>query len=177
MSCTVAEKLGVTPHLSPLLRKARRLGLATPDALLRLAVQRGCRHYAPPDFDLLVEAPGPAQFSDLELAIALCSAAQCYEPVYVRCAAQLLGGPNTTSVALAQLARMERCEAVVAHIATAAILFDRGHESFWENVLALLPGVTPVKPGVLPHSSRFVLHSGVVDPRRPRPAIVWLRAG
>jgi len=42
---TVATKLGTTTHLSPLLRKARRLGLG-PAELRALAVQRGCRHYS-----------------------------------------------------------------------------------------------------------------------------------
>lgn len=41
---TLAEKLGTTAHLSPLLRKAARLGLGAAE-LRALAVQRGCRHY------------------------------------------------------------------------------------------------------------------------------------
>ena len=81
MQRTLAEHLGSTPHLSPLLHKARRLGFSTSDSLLRLAVRRGCTHYAPPDYDpAQVVDPGEEQISDLELAIALCSAAQQYDP-------------------------------------------------------------------------------------------------
>jgi hypothetical protein len=41
---TLAAKLGTTTHLSPLLMKARRLGLGVED-LERLAIQRGCDYY------------------------------------------------------------------------------------------------------------------------------------
>ena len=41
---TLASKLGTTTHLSPLLHKARRLGLDG-EKLQILAVQRGCDHY------------------------------------------------------------------------------------------------------------------------------------
>lgn len=42
---TLARRLGTTAHLSPLLMKARRLGLRVPEDLERLAVRRGCRYY------------------------------------------------------------------------------------------------------------------------------------
>jgi hypothetical protein len=42
---TLAEKLGSPPHLSPLLRKARNLGLDA-DGLERLAIARGCDYYS-----------------------------------------------------------------------------------------------------------------------------------
>src|SRR5213075_2678387 len=42
---TLAQKLGMTVHLSPLLHKARRLGLGQRE-LEVLVVQRGCRHYS-----------------------------------------------------------------------------------------------------------------------------------
>jgi hypothetical protein len=44
---TLAEKLGTTTHLSPLLQKARRLGLGAND-LEQLAIQRGCDYSRPP---------------------------------------------------------------------------------------------------------------------------------
>ena len=42
---TLAAKLGTTTHLSPLLHKARRLGLG-PREVEILAVQRRCVHYS-----------------------------------------------------------------------------------------------------------------------------------
>jgi hypothetical protein len=42
---TLAHKLGTTPHISPLLMKARRLGLPTGEHREALAVARGVRYY------------------------------------------------------------------------------------------------------------------------------------
>lgn len=177
MTGTLAEHLGSTPHLSPLLHKARRLGFPTGDSLVRLAVRRGCTHYAPPDYDpAQVADPGEAQFSNLELAVALCSAAQKYDPRLLRCAAQMLGADDVDARALVRAARMERCEAVVRHIALAGVEADSERASFWREVAAGLPVWPPPPAGVLPHPSRFLLQSGVVGPRRARGArSVWLK--
>src|SRR5438034_1898781 len=62
----LAARLGTTTHLSPLLRKARRLGLG-PGELEILAVQRDCRHYSngtEPEEPLASER----EFSNEELA-------------------------------------------------------------------------------------------------------------
>ncbi|MGP1609301.1 MAG: hypothetical protein ACTS5G_01245, partial [Burkholderiales bacterium] len=165
MHRTLAEHLGGTPHLSALLHKARRLGLPTPDALLKLAVRRGCTHYAPADYaPSQVSDPGPEVLSNMELAIALCSAAQKYDPKWVRCAAQLLGSEDIDAASLVRAARMERCEAVIRHIASAAVEADGERETFWRNVLTQLPTRPSPPAGVLPHASRFMLCSGVVGP-------------
>lgn len=56
---TLARRLGATAHVSPLLQKARRLGLATPEDLERLAVRRGCLYYdVRQDFEGLREEQG-----------------------------------------------------------------------------------------------------------------------
>lgn len=65
---SLAHKLGTTTHISPLLMKARRLGLRGAEDLCTLAVQRGCRHYCQgtePEGELLAES----QFSNEELAL------------------------------------------------------------------------------------------------------------
>jgi len=70
---TLAAKLGTTSHLSPVLRKAHRLGLG-PRELEVLAAQRGCSHYSngsEPEEPLALEE----EFSNEELAIALLSTA------------------------------------------------------------------------------------------------------
>jgi hypothetical protein len=171
---TIAEVLGGTPHLSPVLRKARRIGLRSVDDLLRLAVLRGCNHYGRPDFEETpVKDPGPNVFTDLDLAIALCSGAQINDPLVIRCAAQLLGSEEINPSQLARRARMERCEVVVAHIATAAAQGDVGRSDFWNVVLADLGPVKPPKPGVLPHRSRFMLQSGIAAPNGR--LTIWLR--
>ena len=53
---TTAHCLGETAHMSPLRRRARRLGVGDLESLIGLAVKRGCSHYAaagrpPPDCD------------------------------------------------------------------------------------------------------------------------------
>jgi len=176
MKATLAERLGSTPHLSPLLRKMRRLGFGDPDALLRLAVRRGCAHYAPPDYHpAQVRDPGTDRLSNLDLAVALCSAAQEYDPRLVRCAAQLLSSGEIDAAALVRAAQMERCEPVIAHIAQAAVEFDSGHAAHWRTVLARLRVRRPPPAGTLPHRSRFMLEVGLTDPRAPKPRAVWLR--
>lgn len=171
---TMAESLGGTAHLSPLLRKLRRLGLATPAALLRLAVRRGCRHYAPAG-DEVVSDPGRPRVSDAELAVAMISAAQDYDPQLVRCAAQLLGASAIRPREVARLAAMERCGATVRHIAEAAVTGDQAHAAFWHDVLAALPATPPLRRGVLPHASRFMSQSGWGRGQPPEGRSVWLR--
>ena len=84
---TIAEQIGQTPHLSPLLRRLRSAGLAEPDDLRRLAVARGCWHYRRPDDDVRPPSdPGPEIVSNLELAMGMLTAAQSFDPVLVRCA-------------------------------------------------------------------------------------------
>ena len=174
---TIAENLGGTAHLSPLLRKVRRCGLHGPDDLLRLAVRRGCRHYTPADYDeAAVIEPGLAQLSDLEVAMALMTAAQTYDPQWLRCAAQLLGSPAIRAGAVVRMAVMERCVPIVRHIAEAAVRYDDVGRDFWTDVLVALPAGRPVRPGVLPHPTRFVAQTGVTNPRRQADRrTVWLR--
>lgn len=174
---TIAQNLGQTAHLSPLLHKAKRLGLNSADDLLKLAVERGCKHYAPSDYRPgQVCEPGLAAFSDAELAIALISGAQRYDPLYIRCAAQLMGAPHMDPSAVCRLALMERCSTVLRHIARAGYENDKERTSFWGDILQRLPISQPVKAGILPHSSRFQSITGLVNPRHPGiPRAVWLR--
>jgi len=177
-SITVAEILGSTPHLSPLLRKVNELGFDSPDALLRLAVKRGCSHYAPSDYEpSAVNDPGYERLSDAELAIALVSGAQEYDPQRVRCAAQLLGGRSITPETVARLAVMERCEPVIAWIAQAALKYDEPeHHARWTELLDRMHVRRPIASGRLPHPSRFTLQTGITGPKQlGAPRAVWLR--
>lgn len=159
----VANTYGSTAHLSPLLRKMKHLGFPTPDSLLRLAVARGCAHYALANEATADEMkdPGTEVLSDIELGIAMISGAQDYSPQLMRCAAQLLSGPNIDPRALARAARMERCTPLLRYIAEQARQQDEGHESYWESVLANLPRATHSRPSESwPHPSRFMLLAG-----------------
>ena len=175
---SVSERLGGTPHLSPLLRKARRLGLASPDSLLALAVKRGCIHYTPPGFIAAeVIEPGESRLSDVELAVALISGAQEFDPQRIRCAAQLLGSPNVHPEIAARLATMERCEQILAHIAQSALRGDAPERAgFWQSLLSRIKSRPAVASGVLPHPSRFMVQSGFTRFHLTGPsASVWLK--
>lgn len=154
---TLAAKLGTTTHLSPLLHKARRLGLG-PRELETLAAQRGCRHYssgAEPEQSLASES----EFSNEELAVALLSTALPYDPHSIRCGAAMLSADGNHPGRLARMAVMERCVTPVRHVAEAGQRFEP-ENSFWKDLLTALPGVPPPKPGVLPHPTRFVAMTG-----------------
>ena len=155
---TLARKLGTTEHISPLLMKARRLGLRGVEDLCTLAVQRGCRHYwqgHEPEGELLTQA----QLSNEELALALLSIAGTYDPHAIRCGAAMLGAAGNDPATLARLARWERSEQVVRYIAECGMKFEPDN-SFWSELLALLPGTPPPKDGVMPHPTRFVAMNG-----------------
>lgn len=179
---TLAKKLGLPVHHSLLLRKAGRLGLHDTPALIGLAVARGCRHYRGGSEPVPSEPISRAVFSDEELAIALLSPCLPYSPRAVRVGAQTLGSRGNQPWRLALLARQERAEAVVRHVAAAGWQTEP-QEPFWQGLLAALPATSPtrstVPPGVLPHPSRFRSETGLVPPLAPvrggSPAVTWLR--
>jgi hypothetical protein len=158
---SVANTYGSTAHVSPLLHKARRLGLATPDALLRAAVARGCVHYAPADYNKeTLSDPGADRLTDAELGIAMISGAQVYSPQLMRCAAQLLSGTRVNATEMVRLARMERCEPLLGYIAEQASQWDEGREMFWKSVMAALPRARGLRSDAWPHPSRFMVQAG-----------------
>jgi len=168
---TLAAKLGTTTHLSPLLRKARRLGLQAAE-LERLAIERGCDYYGggelTPSVHVSVE-----QLSNAELAIALVNTALRYDPQTLRLGAAMLSAEGNSPGEIARLAVMERCERVVRYIAEAGLKFEPGN-AFWPRLLDLLPVTAPPRSGVLPHPTRFVAMTGFTR-RGPETVIEWIR--
>lgn len=173
----LAHLWGSTPHVSPLLRKARHLGYPTADDLLGLAVARGCRHYGPADdrYEELKEC-GKERFSNTELSVALLSGSLAGDAHHIRVAAQLLGAPDIDLKQLSRLAQMERCVPILRHIAEAGFRADHERQSFWKELLESLPRSAPVPEGRLPHPSRFMSQPGWTPPSRPRRQATWLRA-
>lgn len=188
-SVTLAGRLGTTAHLSALLMKARRLGLATPMDLEKLAVSRGLRYYDSHGDSLkedellpLAEASEMERgLSNEELAIALLSPSAPYSQQRLRMGAAMLAAEGNRPESIASLALRERCEAVVRHVASC------GHEvepenSFWDKLLGLLPSGHPELPlDALPHPTRFVAMTGItrngvgnlkqwIRPRSPLPS-------
>ncbi len=180
---TLAHRLGTTTHVSPLLMKARRLGLRVPEDLERLAVQRGCDYYAGGG-DLTTVArdaapaastmmADPASFSNEELAVALLSIGLPYSQHRVRLGAAMLAVGSNSARKLAQAAIHERCETVVRYIALCGSRVEP-ENTFWDELLRELPE-RPMPPvDTLPHITRFVAMTGFT--RRGRETIMqWIR--
>lgn len=170
---TLAHKLGTATPVSWVRQSARRLGLETEKDLVDEAVARGCFHYmdragAPP-----AQRVSEDQFSNEELAIALLTIANPYEPWLVRVGAMMLSHPGNNVRKLARYAEQERSEVVVRDIAVAGKRYEP-ENSFWSELLALLPETEPPKSGVLPHHSRYVSIPGKVGPGKIGKT-VWLR--
>ena len=163
---TLAEKLGIPTHHSILLRKAREIGLNDSSALIGLAVVRGCQHYRGGPEQVPTMPPSRAAFSDEELAIALLSPCLPYNSRAVRVGAQMLGSRSNQPRRLALLARKERAESVVRHIAAAGQRTEP-QESFWPELLMALSPAASLRAGVLPHPSRFYMETGRTDPSNP----------
>ena len=168
---TLATMLGTTTHLSPLLRKARRLGLDA-EGLERLAVQRGCDYYQ--EGEPLPPPTISAQaFSNAELAIALLHSGLRYDPQTLRLGAAMLSAEGTSPDEIARMAVLERCEGVVRYVAEAGRKFEPDN-SFWSRLLVLLPAVPPPRSGVVPHPTRFVAMTGLTR-RGVETVVEWIR--
>lgn len=168
---TLAEKLGTTTHISPLLLKAERLGLDA-DRLDQLAIQRGCDYYHDgtpiPHIHVSEE-----QFSNEQLAIALLNLALRYNPQSIRLGAAMLGAEDNDPVAIARLAKMERSEAIVRYVAAAGQKYEPANQ-FWPRLLALLPVTPDPKSSVVPHPTRFIAMTGITR-RGVETVIQWIR--
>ena len=90
----------------------------------------------------------------------------------IRAAAQLLSGRYTDQAALAHLARTERCEPVLLHIAAAAARVAPDQEP-WAFLRKHLRSRHSLRTDALPHWSRFVLQSGYTPAGRGQ-HIEWL---
>jgi len=169
---TLAEKLGILPHASPLLAKASRLRLHSAELLESLGVSRGCWHYRSPD---IANPPdiSESDFSNEELAIALLSPCLPYSPHTIRVGAAMLGATGNDPEVLARLAVDEGTIGPVRYIASAALGFEP-ENPFWRRLLDRLPESPPVADGLMPHPTRFVSMTGMTRAGVGRIA-VWLR--
>src|SRR5271165_3664705 len=166
---SLAREIGDIGSCSVLLRRVNRLSINSVRDFIRLAVARGCRHYAPSyppaGFD-----PGFDAIANEELVALLLLGENEFEPVAVRCAAQLAGRCNPER--LARVAKLERIGRVLSYISEAGSAQDSTNRVFWLHLRALLGEQDPIADGVLPHWSRFVSQTGVT--RNGGGDIKWL---
>ena len=158
---TLARKLGDTAHISGLAIRLGRLGGAgsrLPDWLLKVAVERGAKHYQR-DFDPSLPPDNP-RISDEEIGIALCLAEQPYRLDNLRAASQLLSSPRVAPQRLARLAEMERVEPVLLHIAAACARVNEAMEP-WATLRSRLHPRRTLRADALPHWTRFAILPGL----------------
>lgn len=153
----LAKRMGMTAHISPLLQKAKRLGLVTPEDLELLALARGLRYFGTTD-----RAPeiSTALFSNEELAIALMSPSAPYSMNRLRMAGALMAADDVSVERLVHLARQERCLAIVSYIAKCALMVEP-ENPFWQKILHATPNTQKVAVDILPHVSRFSAMTGM----------------
>ncbi len=180
---TLAHKLGTTAHMSPLLMKARRLGLHGAEDLERLAIRRWCRYYDlhgdsmrlcedSPRYGGATLEPSSA-LSNEELAVALLSICLADSQYRLRVGAAMLGAEGNSPTAIAQLATRERCNMVVRYVARCGLKVEP-ENPFWKELLASLPDTPDPAIDVLPHLTRFVAMTGIT--RRGKETIMqWVR--
>jgi hypothetical protein len=158
---SLAGKLGDTVHVSGLaMRLARSSGTGNrlPEWLLKIAVERGAKHYQR-EFDPSLPPDNPA-ISDEELGIGLCLGQMPDDPWLIRAAAQLLSSPRVNPQRLALLAKMERVEPVLLHIAAAAKRVDALSEP-WASLRQQLHSRRTIRTEMLPHWTRFAILPGL----------------
>jgi hypothetical protein len=170
---TLAEKLGLPPHDSPLLKKAAGLGLG-PAELQTLAVQRGCRHYSTGD-EPVEPLASEDQCSNEELAVALLCIALPYDFRGFRCGAAVLGIEGVSPERIGQLAIQEQSAVPIRYVAEIGMRFEPWN-LFWKELLDVLPPCAAPPQGVLPHPTRFVAMTGFT---RKGPGFIaeWHRPG
>jgi hypothetical protein len=169
---TLGDKLGLASKTSPLLEKAKAMGLSSGESLEALGVGRGCSHYSIPGKDAAPDIPESA-FGNEELAIALLSPELPYSPRGIRIAACMMGSVGNQPVSLVELAIKERAIEPVRYIATSALTFEP-ENSFWHEILELLPPCRLSEVGVMPHPTRFVSMTGMTR-NGVEKVTVWLR--
>lgn len=161
VASTLARRLGDTPHVSGLAIRLARVsgaGERLPEWLLKVAIERGAKHYQG-DFDPALPPDNPA-ISDEEIGVSLCLGGMPDNPRLIRAAAQLLSSPRIDAVRLARLAEMERVEPVFLHIAAAAHQVDAWLEP-WAALRRLLHSRRHVRTDALPHWTRFAILPGL----------------
>lgn len=170
---TLAQKLGDTAHVSGLaIRLARVSGAGgrLPEWLLKVAVERGAKHYQR-DFDPSLPPDNPTIPVE-EIGVALCLGQLPYDPMAIRAAAQLLSSPKTDPKQLTRLAVMERVEPVLLYVAALAERFVPELEP-WAYLRAHLHSRRAPRADALPHWSRFVSQTGYTPAGRGQ-HIEWL---
>jgi hypothetical protein len=144
------------------------------DQLLRVAIARGCRHYA------TLLAAGESGSDEPTLSHETLGAALLRGPAdadtfqAIRCGAMVLSDLGNSAEGMVRESRRLGVEHRLAHIARLGLSADQ-HVEFWQRLVKLLPSRSSAdEEGFLPGVSRFTSESRLIGPRRAS-ARVWLR--
>jgi hypothetical protein len=161
--------------------KAKRVGLPDPEDLERLAVLRGLRYYDSHG-DSTASSPGQSQpptaslhdsFTNEELAVALISPAAPYSMQRLRMGAAVMAADGNDPEMIARLAKWDRSESIVRHIASCGQRAEPDHP-FWSQLLDTLPESAPLPVDALPHLTRFVAMTGLTRSGKGQ-TMQWIR--
>lgn len=149
---------------SKVLKKARQHGLAGPEDLEQLAIERGCDYY---DLRNVVRegmpsGPRAPGFTNEELAVALLVPAH-RSLLRTRMGAAMLGASGNDPQKVGRMAVEEDCADLVRHIATCGHQVERDND-FWTALTSALEGRGghgDADDERLPHLTRFVEMTGI----------------
>jgi len=161
---TLAQRLGVTVHVSPLRFRLVRLMREFPssgaqcleDWLLDVANARGARfvtRWPPADPEFM--PPPRAILSNEELVVAVCQPHNLDRPQMLRAAAQLVSMQAVKAEILLATARRERAELVLAELARQATRVAPKHP-IWCTLTKALSRVAPPRDPIL-HWTRLAV--------------------
>lgn len=160
-----------SPIVAQNCREAVRLGR---NALLVIAIARGCHHYAPfvPSQVPKIDRP------DLPHEVLGCALLRGSLDVdtfqTIRCGAMILSDLGNSAQIIAEAVGILSVTSRVAHIAQLALSAD-DHPDYWRNLLAALPPIKADKEaGSLPGVSRLVSETRMTGLGRGAQR-VWLR--
>ncbi len=169
----LAERLGLTYHVSPLRYKIKALSEKYPadhsdcieDWLIDVSNSRGaCIVFRPNNKIKKFNAPTVAQLTNEELIVSICQL-QCLDyPQMIRLAAQLISRGEITLKSLFLIAERERVEPVLKELANQALKVDKNH-SVWKKIHEKYKDVRPLKDSLL-HWTRLaepVMKDGMVN--------------
>lgn len=141
----LADRLGMTWHVSPLRMKIIRLMSRYPscnvevpeDWLIDVAINRGLKQFVRDAAgDANLNLPSRVELSDEELVVALCHKSALDRPQMVRMAGHLISRGDLNLNKLNRFVVLERVEVVIAELAQAALRCDPEHPlwlALWEK--------------------------------------------
>ena len=160
-----------SPIIARNCREAVRLGR---NALLAIAIARGCHHYAPfvPSHVRRIDRP------DLPHEVLGCALLRGPLDVdtfqTIRCGAMILSDLGNSPQIIAEAVSILNVTSRVAHIAQQALSAD-DHPDYWRNLLAVLPAIEVSREtSFLPGVSRLVSETRITGLGRGAQR-VWLR--